>query len=97
MTGYAESPAAPELGIRHHKGYLSPFTRHEAKGAWPNGTRVRKTHCDSTGDFTPVGGQGAVLGSLSDPELGYLYFVEWDHAPRLALACHENKLERVGP
>jgi len=39
-----------------------------------------------SGDAIPEGTQGTVLGSISDPEKGICYFVEWDSYPKHAVA-----------
>jgi hypothetical protein len=78
-------------------GWIGAFTRAQAKGAWRNGTRVRKIKEDPGGDRTPIGSTGMVLGSLHAPEVSplFFYFIEWDNAPRVAVGCTSIKLEKV--
>lgn len=85
---------AAENGIAEHDGYAGLFTRQNAPGAIPAGTRIRKA-IFVMGDTTPVGALGAVLGSISHPEFGFAYFVEWDHAPRCAVFCMAVKIARA--
>lgn len=80
--------------IRNEPGWLGSFTRHEAPGAWPNATRVRKVNSEEPGE-TPDGTEGAVLGSLHHPEVGYFYFIEWVDKPFVAVGCMALKLERL--
>jgi hypothetical protein len=44
-------------------GWHGVFTRQQAKGAIPNGSRIVKTASEK-GDSTPYGALGTVLGSL---------------------------------
>ena len=73
------------------------FEEGPAPGAWPNGTRVRKTQSDP-GDTHRDGAPGTVRGSIGPAEM-IGYFVEWDDlpgipvfigAPRLELLASEN-------
>jgi hypothetical protein len=73
-------------GIGNEPGWIGAFTRNQVEGALVNGTRVVKIKEDAKGDFTPIGSQGVVLGSLSAPDLEYVfYFVEWDNKPKIAV------------
>jgi len=78
----------------YHPGYTGAFTRKEAEGALPNGARITKIAGAEEGG-QPLGAEGAVLGSLYDPQMGYCYFVEWDAMPRVAVACVEWKIAPV--
>lgn len=81
------------FGIREHAGYLTPFTRQEARQAkFSNGARVTKAHEDVSGDVTKLGMQGTVLGSIHAPGIGTAYFVEWDDKPRIAIFVIEAKI-----
>lgn len=62
------SNGAPDPFTMEPKRYGNcVFTRHEADGAIPNGTVIRK--CDAEdGDAHPIGAMGVVIGSLAtDP------------------------------
>lgn len=93
----------PVLGSE--TGWIGVFTRHEAEGAIPNGTRVVKARRES-GDATPVGTCGTVLGSVNAAFLGqdapdgweeitYAYFVEWADRPNVAVGVMDWKIERA--
>jgi hypothetical protein len=80
--------------VFEHEGYIGHFTRHEALGAWRNGTRIEKVWCEE-GDATPLGTKGTVLGSMNAGEkLGLGYFIEWDNRPRVAVFTVAKK---IGP
>lgn len=87
------TPAHPFV---NEPGWFGSFTRQQAPGAIPNGARVRKRP-GYPRDRTPALTEGIVLGSVSHPELGIAYFVEWDDKPRVALGVIAKKLERVLP
>lgn len=76
------------------------FTRNEAKGALPNGTRICKT-CSQPGDTHPDGTQGTVIGSMGPvfipefPNDAYFYFVEWDSLPGLPCGIAQHRIARV--
>jgi hypothetical protein len=74
-------------------GYLGAFTRDQAPGAIANGTHIVKTRTEE-GDANPIGATGVVLGSLCHEEK-YLYFVEWDSLPRVAVGVSDWKIERA--
>lgn len=63
IGGFVTPEAERGLKVTNHAGYLGAFTREQANGAIPNGTRIRKAWGES-GDTTPVGTGGVVLGSL---------------------------------
>jgi hypothetical protein len=73
------------LDIRPYAGWTGAFTRQQAEGAIPNGTRVEKVKSEA-GDGSPLGTKGTVLGSISHETInGIGYFIEWDTAPRCAV------------
>lgn len=78
------------MNIENHPGWIGSFTREQAKGAIPNGTRIKKTASEE-GDATRDGTPGTVLGSIRAPEdMGAMggamaYFVEWDDKKRVAI------------
>ena len=99
------------IELRTEPGYAGVFTRHQAPGAIPNGSRVVKIRRDA-GDAHAVGTTGVVLGSFGpvgeevarsaraqgiavDPG-EFGYFVEWDPTPRAAVLVRGRKLARVG-
>jgi len=87
------NPLEADFGIRHESGWVGAFTRRDVEGAIPAGTRIRKVVSEE-GDGNPVGTRGIVLGSM--PKLGYpwfMYFVQWDHLPRRAVACPGFKID----
>ena len=59
----------PDPFLTVEAGYAGVFTRHEAEGAIPNGTRIVKVAVDGDGseDAHPIGARGVVLGSLEFP------------------------------
>lgn len=82
-----------ETGLGHHDGYAGVFTKHQAEGAIPNGTKIVKTN-SVAGDATPDGMGGVVLGSMDSGDHGLLYFVEWDDRPRMAVGTIALKIKR---
>lgn len=81
------------LGIQDHPGYLLPFSKNHAEGAWANGSCVVKDGSDPEGDLTPDGIKGKILGSLKTPDGRYAYFVEWDNKPKMPIFCVEEKMK----
>jgi hypothetical protein len=89
-------------GLGAHSGYAGVFSRAEAKGALANGTRIRKCNSEE-GDGTPDGTGGVILGSVNvraagvsaaeDHGVTYLYFVEWDNRPKVAVGTIDVKIE----
>ena len=78
--------------------YFGMFTRDQADGAWPNGTRVIKVKGDPGGDdTTALGVTGTVLGSIMMPEVSRhpFYFIEWDDKPLIAIGVSGWKIEQV--
>lgn len=81
------------MNLREEPGWAGVFTREQADGCYPNGSRVEKT-IEEKGDAHPVGARGTVLGSISHPDVGTAYFIEWDDTPRMAVATVAAK---IGP
>lgn len=81
--------------FKEEPGWVGMFTRNQAEGAWENGTRVIKQNSESD-DGHPNGSMGTILGSIGikNSYLGYLYFVEWDQRPRVAVGVMEAKLRK---
>lgn len=98
-----------EWAIGHEDGWTGAFTRHQADDAIPNGTTIVKTAADPGGDFTPVGARGTVLGSIDAEVIDaimavelkkkfdarFLYWIEWEHAPKTAVACVDHKIAKL--
>ncbi len=82
--------------FRTEPGYVGAFTREQADGAIPNGSKVRKVAVEH-GDAHPVGALAIVLGSIREPygEHRIMYFLEWDRLPRHAVGCIAWKIEQV--
>lgn len=80
--------------FRSEPGWFGMFTRDEAPGAFPNGTRVFKSQSEP-GDSHPTGTMGTILGSMAAPDIPKIYFVEWDPNPRVAIAVVETKIEKI--
>ena len=94
-------------GFVHEPGWNGAFTRAQAPGAIPNGSRVMKS-ADEPNDGHTIGDMGVVLGSVAVPEearanlvsMGllthpgsmYLYFIEWDDTPRTAIGIVSAKI-----
>lgn len=58
-------------GFTEEPGMVGAFTREQAPGAIPNGTRIVKHYAEAW-DANPVGAHGVVLGSMMDDQLGKL-------------------------
>lgn len=80
-----------KAGIGQHDGYVGVFTRVTAPGAIPSNTRIAKVWCED-GDTTPLGTRGTVLGSVRHPDLGLMYFIEWDGRAGIAIAAVAKKI-----
>jgi hypothetical protein len=92
-----------KLPIQSEPGWVGPFTRNQAEGAIPNGSRIVKV-CLERGDTHPPGSKGIVLGSIGPfsptfqvstefPPAKYSYFVAWDSEPRIAVSVIEYKIK----
>lgn len=87
--------------IGYERGWVGGFTRDQAPGAYPCGSRIVKVRKED-GDSTPLGTGGTVLGSLDGSVLGHRnpdghvirfgYFVEWDTTPRVAVFVLDWKI-----
>lgn len=87
------------INIGNERGWVGAFTRAQAVGAIPNGTRIRKVNSEHD-DAHPDGTFGTVLGSIKSPDdlvhiADYGYFVEWDPRPRCAIGVMSFKIERA--
>lgn len=85
------------IEFKEESGWVGAFTRNEARGAYPNGTKVMKVHCEDE-DMNTAGAMGTVIGSMPGiRELGcdFFYFVEWDKAPRVAVGIINQKISRI--
>lgn len=94
--------------FKNEPGWSGVFTRHQADGAIPNGTRIVKGESEP-GDSTPSGSKGTVLGSIDTiPEVeaeargrgvrppdAYFYSVEWDRLPHVAVNVMDWKIARA--
>jgi len=86
-----------------YPGWTGMFTRAEAEGAIPNGSRIVKTE-RVDGDAHGPGALGTVLGSISTPAVmrqqhpatPYFYFIEWDDTPRVAVGVASDKIAEAG-
>lgn len=79
------------FGLQDYPGWVGMHTRNQARGAIPNGARVRKISTER-GDSHPVGSTATVLGSIFHASVGYGYFVEWDVSPRSAVFVVGEKI-----
>lgn len=65
-----------------------------AAGAWPKGTRVRKTTFEA-GDGHKIGELGTVEGSAMAPDGRFVYSVLWDDNPSAPVACLAYKIDKL--
>lgn len=72
-------------------GWFGGFTREQAPGAIPNGTRVVKVRTEPT-DTHPIGSLATILGSIA-AKGEVFYFVEWDAHPRIAVGIRSFKIK----
>lgn len=79
------------MGLSYHRGYVGVFTRATYPGALASGIRVVKANSES-GDYTVDGTAGTIMGSIGNPEIGILYFIEWDNRPGYVIGCVEKKV-----
>jgi hypothetical protein len=91
-----------KLKLDNHPGYMGAFTTQQAEGAYPNGTRIIKQN-SKKGDATKDGTKGKILGSVAVPPMPeypgvkFLYFMEWDDKPKVAVSmvnADENGVRR---
>lgn len=75
-------------------GWEGLFTRHQAPGALPNGTRIEKCNSEER-DRWPDGKQGTVIGSVYREDVGYFYFVEWDGDAKRAIGVRDLRIKPV--
>lgn len=87
-----DKDVADAIGLRNEDGWIGAFTRSAAPGAIPSGVRVVKVRSEP-GDFNKLGARGMILGSITAQGL-LCYFIEWDDAPRRAVAVIGWKLAR---
>lgn len=73
---------------REEEGWRGRFTRAQAPGAIPNGTRVVKAH-DEDNDSHKMGDEATVLGSIMVPPVVYPQLASVSALTRLALARGE--------
>lgn len=83
-----------QFGITTHPGYSGHFTRQQAFGALPNGTRILKRRSKPS-DAHPDGTPGTVLGSIGDPIQGIGYFVEWVPRRKMAVFIEGSRIDAV--
>lgn len=83
------------LGLRREPGWNAAFTRNQAEGALPNGTRITKA-VDEPADRHRIGDMGTVLGSIAHPAIGNGYFIEWDDLPRTPVFVTGAKIAPAG-
>lgn len=92
-------PAADAMGLRNEPGWAGAFTRAQAAGALPSGTRIVKCNSEP-GDTRADGSGGTILGSISHPSLRGgepLYFIAWDATPRMAVGVMAFKIKPAAP
>ncbi|WP_028164140.1 hypothetical protein [Bradyrhizobium elkanii] len=70
------------------------FSTKQAPGALPNGTQIVKVESEPR-DANPIGTRGKVLGSISHPDVGLGYFVEWSHLPGVPVFVVDWKIGRA--
>lgn len=83
--------------FRPERGWVGHFTRDQAAGAMPNGTRVRKSEF-KPGDAHPIGALATVIGSIRAPVNGedqLAYFVEFDDLPKHAVGIMPWRIEEA--
>lgn len=92
--------------FRTEQGWVGIFTREEAPGALPNGTRIEKTGAEPD-DYHGDGAKGTILGSVTAEDcaqhLGQkpgggselAYFVEWDNMPKYAVGISQRRVKKI--
>ena len=85
-------------------GITGMFTRDQAEGAIPNGSRVSKCNSVPYSDATPDGTGGVVLGSIGPIDLKipslppmFGYWVMWDNRPNHAVFIMGLKVQKEEP
>lgn len=78
------------FGLHTEQGWAGNFTRNQASGCIPNGTRIVKTLVES-GDTHKLGDTGVVLGSIAAAGMSG-YFIEWDDRPKHAVFTCSHKI-----
>jgi hypothetical protein len=82
-------------GIREHNGWSGEFTTQQsALAKIANGARVEKIASEDA-EAHPIGAMGTVLGSVGAPDLGVLYFIQFDASPRQAELIVEGNLAAI--
>ena len=89
-----------KIALSHEPGWSGVFTRHQAEGAYPNGSRVVKARLGRF-DKHQIGDRATVLGSYALPNpvliLGMWhkigYWVEWDDMPKRAVFITDAKIQ----
>ena len=81
------------MNLRTEPGWSGLFTREQAEGAYPNGTRIEKIGSEPS-DAHRDGAQATVLGSIRGGDL-LAYFVEWDDLPREAVVLAPHRARRL--
>lgn len=86
------------FNINNEPGWYGSFTRDQAEGAIPNGSRIVKCNSEE-GDAHVDGTPGIVLGSFmaaaaDTSGLGNVicYFIEWAPKPRIAIGTLHFKI-----
>ncbi len=89
--------------MRDWPGYSGKFVRDQALDAIPNGQKVVKINSFPS-DLNEDGATGVILGSIdvvrAAPELAsrsrcrYVYFVEWDASPKVAVGIRDFRIGR---
>ncbi|MBR0802816.1 hypothetical protein JQ636_04630 [Bradyrhizobium japonicum] len=57
-----------KLDMANEPGWIGDFSRHQARAAIPNGSRIMKTRAEPR-DINSVGAFGTVLGSIDTREM----------------------------
>lgn len=83
-------------------GWAGAYTRQQAKGAMPNGTKVRKVRSQPK-DGHQDGAMGTVIGSFTATEpmevegciVRTFYFIEWEDMPKIGVCSAEHRIEAI--
>lgn len=83
--------------LQEYPGYAGMFSRDQAAGAIPNGTRISKV-LSEIGDAHEIGELGTVLGSMPMAGLGFdgdfFYWIEWDNMPKVVVGVTDKKIAK---